>query len=201
MLKLNSKFSVVVSVVAALSWAIPAGAQTQPTPAELEAMMESLRPTTEHALLAGLEGRWTQDVTYQMGGPPMQATGTLTNRLILGGRFLMSEGTSNNPMGFGDPTVEVMAVYGFDRRVNQYTIVGYDTMGTYYVTAAGGRRSDGLVLMSGETLEHEAGTSVMRRYDMTLRIVDADTYITEIIFKFPGRPDQTVVSIRHRRIK
>jgi hypothetical protein len=167
----------------------------------MEAMMESLRPTAEHALLAGLEGRWTQDATYQMGGPPMQATGTITNRLVLGGRFLVSEGTSNNPMGFGDPTVEVMSVYGFDRRVNQYTVVGFDTMGTYYVTAAGTRRQDGVVLMSGETLEIEAGTREMRRYDMTLRVVDADTYITEIIFKFPGMPDQTVVSIRHRRIK
>jgi hypothetical protein len=141
----------------------------------MEAMMESLRPTAEHALLAGLEGRWTQDATYQMGGPPMQATGTITNRLVLGGRFLVSEGTSNNPMGFGGPTVEV--------------------------TAAGTRRQDGVVLMSGETLEIEAGTREMRRYDMTLRVVDADTYITEIIFKFPGMPDQTVVSIRHRRIK
>lgn len=175
--------------------------QPQPTPEQLEKMLEPLRPTAAHRDLTQLAGRWTQEVTYAMGGPPMKASGTVTNRVILGGRFLVSEGTSNNPSGVGDPTVEFMSVYGFDRRTSDYTIVGFDTMGTYYVTAAGKKTPDGLILMAGETLEYDASSPSRRKYDMTMKVIDADTYTTEIIFHFPGRPSQTVVSITYRRIK
>jgi Protein of unknown function (DUF1579) len=176
-------------------------AQAQPTPEQMAAMLEEMRPTTEHQDLAKLTGRWNQEVTWSMGGAPVKAAGVVTNRLILGGRFLVSEGSSNNPLGFGDSTIELMTIYGFDRRTGDYTIVGYDSFGTYYVTAAGKKTTAGLVLMHGETLEHEAGTKALRKYDMTLRLVDANTYITEVIFKVPGQPDQTIASVTHRRIQ
>jgi len=176
-------------------------AQTQPTPEQMAQMLEEMRPTTEHQELAKLAGRWNQEVTWSMGGPPVKATGIVTNRMILGGRFLVSEGTSNNPIGFGDTTIELMTIYGFDRRTRDYTIVGYDSFGTYYVTAAGKKTPAGLVLMHGETLEHEAGSTTMRKYDMTLRVVDANTYVTEVIFKVAGQPDQTIASVTHRKIQ
>jgi hypothetical protein len=178
-----------------------ASAQSQPTPAELQKLLDSLRPTAEHKVLAQLEGRWTMEGTFLMGGPPMKTTGSVTNRMILDGRFLVSEGTSNNPAGFGDPTIGLMSVYGFDRRTSDFTIVAFDTMGTYYVTAAGKKAADGKVVMAGETLEHEDRTALTRKYDMTLTIIDANTYLTEVIFKFPGQPDQTVVSMTHRRAR
>lgn len=181
--------------------ASPVFAQTQPTPAQLEKMLEPLRPTTEHQELVQLEGRWNAEVTFMMGGPAMKATGSMTNRMILGGRFLISEGTANNPSGFGDPTIGLLTIYGFDRRTSDFTLVGFDTMGTYYVTAAGKKASSGMVVMSGETLEYEGSTAATRKYDMTLRVIDANTYVTEVIFKFPGRPDQTVVSMTHRRVR
>jgi hypothetical protein len=178
-----------------------AAAQTQPTPEQVAAMTEQMRPTAEHQELARLTGRWNQEVTWTMGGPPVKASGIVTNRMVLGGRFLMSAGTAKNTLGFGDDTVELLAIYGFDRRTGDYTIVGYDTFGTYYVTAAGKKTPAGIVLMHGETLEHEAGTTTMRKYDMTLRVIDANTYVTEVIFKVPGVPDQTVASVTHRRIQ
>lgn len=176
-------------------------AQSQLSPAEIEKMLEPLRPTTEHKELAGLEGRWILEATFLMGGPPMKASGSMTNRMILGGRFLVSEGTSNNPSGIGDPTIGLMSIYGFDRRTNDFTIVGYDTMGTYYVTAAGKKTPEGKIVMAGETLEHEGGTAATRKYDMTLKVIDANTYTTEVIFKFPGQPDQTIMSMTHRRVR
>jgi hypothetical protein len=176
-------------------------AQTRPTPAELQKLLDSLRPTTEHKELAQLEGRWNLEGTFLMGGPPMKTTGSVTNRMILDGRFLVSEGTSNNPAGFGDPAIGLMSIYGFDRRTSEFTIVGFDTMGTYYVTAAGKKTPDGKMVMEGETLEHEGGTAVTRKYEMTLKVIDANTYLTEVIFKFPGLPDQTIVSMTHRRAR
>ena len=189
---------------AGLVWlAAPAAAQTQPSPEAMKQMLEAMKPTAEHQELAALAGRWTQEVTYSMGGPPMKTKGTVLNKMILGGRFLVSEGTSPNPAGpgLGDPTAEFTTIYGFDRRTKEFTIIGLDTMGTYYVTAAGTKTDPRTIVMRGETADDHAGVKETRKYDMVLKFVDADTYVSEIIFHFPGRPPQTVVSVTHRRVK
>lgn len=181
----------------------PAAAQTQPSQEALQQMLEAMRPVAEHKELAALAGRWTQEITYSMGGAPMKASGTVTNRMVLGGRFLVSEGTSPNPAGpgLGDPAMEFMTTYGFDRRTQEFTIIGLDTMGTYYVTAAGTKTDARTIVMRGETLDEHAGSREMRKYDMVLKFIDADTYMSEIIFHFPGRPPQTIVSVTYRRMK
>src|SRR5688572_10988452 len=116
---------IVVTLVGLLCSVIPAAAQTKPSPEAIQKMLEPMKPVAEHQELAALAGRWTQEVTYSMGGPPMKSSGTVTNRMILGGRFLISEGCSANPAGpgIGDPTLETMSIYGFDRRTNEFTIV------------------------------------------------------------------------------
>lgn len=148
-----------------------------------------------HTLLAATALLWPALAAAQTERPSPEQIEQMLEPL----RPTVEHGSSNNPTGIGEPTVEVLSIYGFDRRTNEYTVVGFDTMGTYYVTAAGTREPDGLMRMRGETLEIEAGTKETRRYDMTLRVVDADTYVTEIIFRFPDRDPLTVVSITHRR--
>jgi hypothetical protein len=194
-------------VLAVLAGGIVVTAQ-QPTPeqqkAMQQAMLEQMKPAPEHRTLAALEGKWSMDVVYRMGdGPMMKARGVAANRMILGGRFLESHTTSNNPAGpgFGDPDVESLTLYGFDRRTNQYTILALDTMGTYWVSAAGSMTAGTAIVMSGETLDDHAGSKETRKYDMVLRIVDPDTYVTEIIFKFANRPDLKLVEVTHRRLK
>jgi hypothetical protein len=192
----------------AVVWAGTFAAAQQPTPEQQkkmqQAMLEQMKPGPEHRALAGLEGQWTIDVQYRMGnGPMVKADGTATNRLILGGRFLESRAISTNPAGpgFGDPNVESLTIYGFDRRTGEYTVLGLDTMGTYWVSAAGAGTPAQPIVMSGETLDDHAGTKEMRKYDMVLQIVDPDTYVTAIVFKFANRPDLKIVEITHRRVK
>lgn len=194
-------------ILALISGGAVASAQ-QPTPeqkkAMQQAMLEKMQPAAEHKTLAALEGKWSTDVLYRMGdGPTMKARGVATNRMILGGRFLESRATSNNPAGsgLGDPNVENLTIYGFDRRTGDYTIVGFDTMGTFWVSAAGKMAEGKSIVMSGETLDDHAGLKEVRKYDMVLRVVDPDTYVTEIIFKFANRPDLKLVEVTHRRMK
>ena len=195
--------AIVTTVVCAISSLAPAAAQTKPSPEAIQKMIEPMRPVAQHQELAALAGRWTQEVTYSMGGPPMKSSGTVTNRMILGERFLVSEGSSANPAGpgIGDATLETMSIYGFDRRTKEFTVIVFDTMGTYYVTAAGNKAEPRTVVMRGESLDDHNGSKEMRKYDMLLKFVDADTYVTEIIFHFPGKAPQTVVSVTHRRMK
>ena len=195
----------VITLVGLICSAVPMAAQSKPSPEAIQKVLEPMRPVAEHQELAALAGRWTQEVTYSMG-QTMKSTGTVTNRMILGGRFLVSEGSAANPAGpgIGDPTLETMSLYGFDRRTKEFTIVHLDTMGTYYVTAAGNKTEPRTVVMRGESLDDHSGASPggeTRKYDMVLKFIDGNTYVTEIIFYFPGRAPQTVVSVTHRRLK
>lgn len=176
-----------LTLAALLLAAVPAHAQDPqmkpPTPEEMQAMMAMMGPGPEHKSFEPLAGTWDMDITFNMGGPPMKVSGQAVNTLILGGRFLKSEKKGHAAeMGMD---IEFLSIYGFDRRTNEYTVVGYDTMGTYYVTAAGKKQPGANdVVMQGEIEEH-GGT---KQYDMVLRWIDADTYVSEIIFKFPAGP-------------
>lgn len=197
--------TLVLALALLTSTAMPAagpGLRQRPTAEQQKAMMEQGQPGAPHRELAALEGRWTQDVTYNTGAKPVKGRGTTTNRMILGGRFLVSEHTSTIAAGaMGDVTMEAMSIYGFDRRTNEHTIIELDTMGTYWVTAAGAAREDKSIVMSGETLDDHGGAREIRKYDMVLEVIDPDTYVTRIIFKFAGRPPVTLVEALHRRVK
>ena len=189
-------------LIALASTTLSAAAQ-QPSPQQQQAMLAKMRPGPEHKRLEQLVGRWSQEVTYTAGTQKMVVKGTATNRLILGGRFLISERTAAHPApaATGEATLENVNIYGFDRRTNEYTIIELDSMGTYWVSAAGPARQDGTLVMSGETLDDHGGKPETRRYDMELKIVDANTYTTAIVFKFAGKPNVKIAEAVYRRLQ
>ena len=196
----------IAAVLVASLLTVPAviARQQTPSPEQAKAMLEMGRPGPEHAKLAALAGRWTREVTLTMGpGLTIKATGLATNRMILGGRFLQSEHLTELPANAQMPamTIEAMTIYGFDRRTNDFTQIEFDTSGTYWVTASGARPSGPSIVMSGETLDDHGPKREIRRYDMVLRVVDPETYVTEIVFKFDNQPPLPLVVATHRRMK
>jgi hypothetical protein len=145
-------------------------------------LMELGKPGPEHDRLASLVGTWQENVMMRAapGTEPMTAVGRCTNRMILGGRFLRSECESED----GPRKVEGLIIFGFDRRGGAYTMVGFDTMGTYYITAAGPWDEDReAIVMSGE--DEDPVNGFVRRYDLVLRPEGDDRYVTEVYFKNP----------------
>jgi len=193
-------------VAAALLLVAPAaaGAQEKPTPEEIARlqamMMEAMAPGPEHERLARFAGRWTTEsrVWPEPGAQPMVASGTAANRMILGGRFLLSESaTPAGPM-----RGEAMMILGFDRRNGWYTSAAYDTYGTYGVMARGGYdAARGAIVMSGEDTVASAGHT--QTWDFALREVEADTFVFEIIFTDPahtrGGAPFKMVEVTYRR--
>ncbi|MGE5925843.1 MAG: DUF1579 family protein [Gemmatimonadota bacterium] len=170
-----------LSLLAVLS--APAVAQ-QPANAEqrrkMEAMMAAMQPGPEHARLARLAGTWDVELTMWSpgGGEPARADAVAENEMILGGRFLQSRVKGGQP----PMQIESLTLTGFDRRHGRFTTVGFDTWGTYYVTAAGGMK-DSLITMHGTDEDPIAGHTQV--YDMNLRFVDEDTYVTDVTFTDP----------------
>lgn len=148
---------------------------------ELVARMVGLNtPGEEHALLSSMEGRWHQTVRIwsSPGAEPSQHEGTSENRMILGGRFL----ESRTEGGRGAMPVEGLTIMGFDKRYERFTVVGFDTWGTYYITAAGGYDPETrTITMMGEDDDPVLGHTQL--YDIVIRLIDEDSFVSEIIFK------------------
>ena len=167
--------------------------------AKIAAYMELAKPGPEHKQLESLVGTWDEEIKIWMepGKPPMTFKGTCQNRMILGGRFLVSEGKG----GTGMMAFENMIIMGFDRRSKKFTTVGFDTEGTYYVAAAGPNdESRKAIVMYGEDIDPALGT---QKYDMVTRIVSPTKYITEVVFKDAahthGLPEFKMVEITHTK--
>jgi hypothetical protein len=166
--------------------ALPASAAAQERPpseeekaAQAAQAYALMGPGPEHERLAALEGEWDLMVRFwsAAGAEPVSGTGRAVNRMILGGRFLE---TRTEGSFAGQPIASLM-VLGFDRRAERYTSVGFDTWGTYYVTAAGGfDAAENAIVMDGTDDDPVLGHT--QRYRMVLRPESADRYAFEIWF-------------------
>jgi hypothetical protein len=135
-----TRLSSCVLLVALIATTVPAVAQDcdDLTPEQMTAgqqkTMAIMGPGPEHELLTKLVGEWSATVNmYMPGMDTMSSPMTSTNEMILEGRFLRS--TSKGSM-MGMP-VESVTMFGYDRRHGHYTMMGFDTMGTYFITASG----------------------------------------------------------------
>ena len=157
------------------------------------------RPGPEHERLARLAGSWNQSVKMWLtpGAEPLVETATSENTLMLGGRFLSCHSKGK----LAGTNVEAVNIYGYDRRREVYTLVGLDTLGTYWVTAEGPYDEQSrTAVMYGEDEDPLAG--ITQKYDMLLEFVDDDTYVTKVIFKagtFGNEEDFALVEITSTR--
>lgn len=186
--------------------AAPAAAQVPAPPEERQRIarevMAAAQPGPEHAELMALAGAWDVE-GFMWSGPgaePMKLGFPAENRAVLGGRFLESR-ASGELMGM---TIEALTIYGFDRRHRKYTIVGFDSFGTYYVTGAGTMDpATRTVAMDGT--DDDPVTGMTQVYTLHLRFVDPDTYVTDAVFHDPahtgGGPSFKAVELTWRRRK
>lgn len=142
-----------------------ANKETGPTLAEIRAMLAPQAATAdEHNLLDRLVGQSkTESRMYfeaGAGATPLTSRGTTSAEWILGKRFV----SVTTRVGHGSPEKELesesLAIYGFDTRTRKYTVVAFDTLGTYWVSAEGDYAKDagelrlaGTVVEGGETMK------------------------------------------------
>ena len=153
------------------------------TPEELQQkQMESMQlaqPGPEHERLARLAGDWEQEVKFWMsaGAEPMTFTGSSTGEMILGGRFLQTKGIMKSAMGDS----ESLNIMGFDRRTKKYTSAGFDTWGTYFVTAQGDfDEEDGTIVLHGE--DYDPVFEINQTFNIVLKFEGDDKYTVRLYF-------------------
>jgi len=190
------KISRTVCVALTMLSPLLAWAQSPPSADQVERMKAIYQPSAPHRELARLAGTWEQEARLANGTPePVVLRGRVTNRVVLDGRFIASEGLARGPAG--GPVLESMLILGFDGRTREYTAIVMDTFGTYYVTAAGpGTPDSASIVMKGQTPERGS----VKHFDVVLTWIDANSYRVEIIFRIPDREPTVAVSTTYRRV-
>jgi hypothetical protein len=142
--------------------------------------MKLASPTEEHDYLRRLKGEWKADVKMWMdpAAPPMESTGKMTSKLILGDRFLQSDFV-------GDPSPKGnflgMAIDGYDRINQKYLGSWMDTMGTGWMVFEGKAEGDVRTMMCDFT---DPGGNKQKMKGVTT-IVNDDEYRYESFVQTP----------------
>jgi hypothetical protein len=142
-------------------------------------------------------GDWVSEVTITMapGAEPMTQTATASCRTILGGRFLQMDSQGS----FMGQPFESVGMFGFDRRHKTWTTVGFDTLGTYWVSASGKRDEDGVIRMHGRD-DDPMGEQV---FITELRFVSDDEFVSSLLFTKLGpqafEQPFRMVEVRYKR--
>lgn len=166
-------------------------ARVKPSAEIAKAIEESSAPAKEHEVLAALVGAF--DVESRMwtdpGGNPLVSHGTGSGEWILGRRFVQVKGS----LGAGakdELKSESLTVYGFDTRKKQYTMVGFDTLGTYSVAAAGKFDAAQKILnLEGTVEEAPPGGGALRtvRFRWSVSVGDPKSVVQQVVMEIvPG---------------
>jgi hypothetical protein len=94
----------------------------------MKAWMSYMTPSDMHKMLAKDDGEWNEEITMWMapGAPPTKSTATVTNKMIMGGRYQESKHTGN----FMGMPFEGYGITGYDNAKKVFVYSWVDNMGT-----------------------------------------------------------------------
>ena len=155
----------------------PAG---QPDMAEMmRKWMEMSAPGEKHAFLEQFVGEWDTVARVWMAGPdsePQESKGTVTCRMVLGGRFVMDELKGEM---FGMP-YEGIGLTGYDNFKKQFVGTWTDNMNTAVLTMQGHLDQSGKTLtMYGQMDEPTTGEQD-KPVKYVTRVIDENQHVFQI---------------------
>ncbi len=164
-----------------------------------QAMMEVYQklatPGEPHKLFATLAGSWTTTTKEWMepGKPPTESTGTADMKMLLDGRFLYQEFTSQM---MGQPFSGI-GIDGYDNLRKKYVTTWMDTMGTGFFTMEGTASGDGkTITLKGQHDEPGGGKMTHRA---VWKIVDGNTQTFDMYGTHKHSKEMKMLEITYTR--
>ena len=164
-----------------------------------QAMMEVYQklatPGEPHTLLASLSGSWTTKTKEWMepNKPPTESAGTADFKMLLDGRFLQQEFTSEM---MGQPFSGI-GTSGYDNLRKRYFTAWIDTMGTGIFMMEGTASADGkTITLKGQHDEPGGGHMTHRA---VWKIVDSNTQTFDMYGAHHGGKEMKVMEITYTR--
>ena len=154
-------------------------------------------PAEQHARLAAFVGTFRAEVKIWMGpGDPAVSTGTMTNTMDLGGRFLKQHYVGDPGAGPG-PSFEGRGYWGFNKTTNKYEGFWIDTASTLMQTETGDVDEGGKVwTMIGEVPNPQGGSTVKKSI---ITLQDDDRHSMETFFEGPDGSEAKGMEIQYTR--
>jgi len=163
--------------------------------AEMEAYMKLATPGEPHKLFATLAGSWTTTTKEWMepGKPPTESTGTAEMKMLLDGRFLYQEYTSQM---MGQPFSGI-GIDGYDNLRKKYVTTWIDTWGTGIFQMEGTASADGKTITLNGRHDEPGGGYMTHR--AVWKIVDGDTQTFDMYGTHQGGKEMKVLEITYNR--
>ena len=163
----------------------PSPSAAQPNEAEMmKQMMELSQLNENHKLLAQLVGKWRFTVQMWMapGAPPSKSSGTAVTKSIMGGRYLVSNATSQMHMPGPDGKMQAMTfkgmgIDGYDNVQKKFVSTWIDSVGTGIVLSTG--TYDAATKTFTYNTEEEMVPGTKTKVREALKIVDKDHHTLE----------------------
>jgi len=161
----------------------------------MQAMMEVYQklatPGAPHKMLANLQGAWATRTRGWMepDKPPMEGTGTCEQKMILGGRYLQQEYTSEM---MGSPFTGINLI-GYDNHTRKYVSTWIDSMSTGIYYFEGTASADGKTITQENRYDDPVRGPTLWR-SMT-RIVDDNTLEYEMYLTSKGGKEEKMMEM------
>ena len=168
---------------ASKSTASEAKVESMDSAAMMKNWMDNMTPGAPHELIAKSVGEWTSVNTMWMDpdAPPTITEGSCVNKMILGGRYLLSENKGN----FNGMPFEGIATTGYDNIKKVFFNTWIDNFGTGMMTSEGTYDSTSkTITFTGKMIDPM--TSKEMPFRETFSMPDDNTQIMEM---FGPRPD------------
>lgn len=184
--------------LAAQDTATQASAAPAMTP-EMQAMMQAYQkagtPGAEHQRLAAMAGNYDLTVKswHAPDAPPATDPGTATRKMILGGRVMVEEVSSQM---MGQP-FHGQGLHGFDNTTGKYWSTWNDSMSTGVMVSEGSCDADGACAITGTFNDPVSGKPQTSR--MTTRWTDPGTQVFEMYGPGPDGKETKMMEITYKK--
>jgi len=164
-----------------------------------QAMMEMYQklatPGEPHKLFASLAGSWTTKTKEWMEPrkPPTESTGTAEMKMLLDGRFLYQEFTSQM---MGQPFSGI-GIDGYDNLRKRYVTTWIDTMGTGIFQMEGTASADGKTITLNGRHDEPGGGHMTHR--AVWKIVDSNIQTFDMYGTHQGGKEMKMLEITYTR--
>jgi hypothetical protein len=195
--------SCVFALGTGLAQAEPASKPAAPADAEKEAAMAAMMklgsPSEGHKALEPLVGKWNYTMQMRMApdAPPQTMSGTATNELLYGGRFLKQRVQGAATADF--PAFEGTGITGYDNIRKEYQTVWFDSMASGIAMGTGQHDPAAKTLTFTGDFSCPMTGEAHRAFRDVWKIVDNDHLAFESYSKAPAGTEFKSMEIQYTR--
>ncbi|MFN2439740.1 MAG: DUF1579 domain-containing protein [Chitinophagaceae bacterium] len=159
-----------------------------------------MTPSDVHKMMASWNGTWEGDVTmwHQPGMPPEKSKSTSQNKMVMGGRYQVSNHTGNM---MGQP-FEGMSTLAYDNAKKVFINTWVDNMGTGMMVMEGPwDETSKTITLKGKSVNPMTGNGQEMEMRETFKIIDDNTQMMEMFGPGPDGKEFKMMEIKFTRKK